>query len=83
MTSMSDQNSLPNVNSTGLSFILDISKLDLMEGFNKSALTNPLSRVKLNIHDKKKCNHSNCVKYASYNYLLENMNLCWYHSYTY
>jgi hypothetical protein len=83
MTSNYIEITLPNVNINDMNLVLNIGQKDLIQDFNKSASKKPSSRVKLNILDQNKCNHPNCIKYASYKYLLETINLCWFHAYTY
>lgn len=58
-------------------FLPSLNKDDMMKDFMVIASKNPNYRIKLNCYDKLKCDTSDCIKYAMYNYVIESKNLCW------
>jgi hypothetical protein len=54
---------------------------NLMKSFNDTARKTVNGRVKLDINHKVRCNKPGCLKFASYKYVADDMNICWFHAY--
>lgn len=60
---------------------VDKFNVDYMKPFNELAKKNPNNRIKIDLQTKTKCNHKECLKIATYKYIVDQTNLCWYHAY--
>ena len=53
----------------------------LLKMFDSTVKKLPFNRNRLDISIKCKCNIDKCLKFASYNYKAEGINVCWFHAY--
>jgi len=66
-----------------LNKIYSFNKEKTIEQFDKLVINCPYARIKLNCNDRLKCCSPECIKYAMYNYTLEDKHLCWHHALLY